>query len=358
MKTSIVSLLIASSMIVSGGCSKVQELENRTKSMDNATSNMAGTTNGMAKTTNEMKVITEGMAESTDDMAIKLRVKEAQETRVRSREKLLEASSFNEKLTQAAVYFKAFEYQFWSDAGADTEARRAALMRESLEEFFRTIYEFLPAKTKDWAELSPLSKDNKTQALYAIAVAMHEKQIYQELRAQEKGFEIFDVLKMIQNGLAKLQQVESGKLSIYDLEEYERQVQIYRTESLLLLKLRFEMLPVMTLANISDIKDKGKLSILFSMLRAKTFFLFGKEKKWNNLYFSLSTAKRHEMNVWLEESLKARKFLAALGIKVELEKTIKKIYQNMNTPTPDKATCATCGDEANKFNELVKELIK
>ncbi|MBI2519268.1 MAG: hypothetical protein HYV97_02575 [Bdellovibrio sp.] len=345
-------------MILSSGCSKVQELENRTKSMDTATSNMAGTTTEMAKTTNEMKTITEDMAENTDDMTIKLRVKEAQETRVRSRDKLLESDSFNEKITQAAVYYKAFEYQFWSASGADTEIRRLEMMREALEEFFRTIYEFLPDKKKDWADLSPLSEDNKTQSLYALAVAMHQKQIYQTLRAKEKGFEEFDMLKMIQNGLSKLAKVDSGLINVNDLEEYERQAQIYHEEAKLLLKLRFEMLPVMTLANISDIKEKSKISILFSMLRSKTFFIFGKEKKWNNKYFELSIAKRNEMNRWLEESIKTRKFLATLGVNVELEKTLRKIYQNMSTPTPKKETCAACGAEASKFNDLVKELLK
>jgi len=358
MKVTPFALIICLSMLASTGCSKIKELDERTKSMDNATTNMAGTTSGMAKTTDEMKDITKGMSESTDDMAIKLRVKEAQETRVRTRDKLLEASSFNEKLTQAAIYFKAFEYQFWGAAGADTQARRLELMREALEEFFRTIYEFLPAKKKDWAKLSPLDRDNRTQSLYALAVAMHKKQVYQEIRAKEKGFEVFDMLKMVESGLSKLEAVESGMLSTHELEEYERQAQIYQEESKLLLRLRFEMLPVMTLANISDIKDKSKLNILFSMLRSKTFFLFGKKKQWNNKYFKLSTAKREEMNLWLEEALKARRFLATINVNVQLEKTLKKIYSNMNTPTPSQESCQACADEAGKFKQLVQELLK
>ena len=60
--------------LVLASCSKVEELDKRTKSMESATSSMSGTTKGMSDTTDRMK-------EVTSEMYKQIRQKEAEDTR-------------------------------------------------------------------------------------------------------------------------------------------------------------------------------------------------------------------------------------------------------------------------------------
>lgn len=143
---------------------------------------MHSSTMDMSSTTKEMKDTTLKMESGTQAMYHQMRSKEAQETRTRSLRGLLEAQTFEEKLTHAVPYFQGFEFQLWTGGKTDIDNShfREELLAVGADEFFRAVQSLM--SDLDARSLSPSSEDNDALSAFALAVTLHETHLSQNTR--------------------------------------------------------------------------------------------------------------------------------------------------------------------------------
>jgi hypothetical protein len=341
---------------------KTVEMAGTTQRMSETTDRMAQTTDGMSETTNDMANTTHRMQVNTDNMYHQIRTKEAQETRDRTFKGIDQAKTFEEKLTEAVAYHMGFEFQLWTNGKTDTdnEEFRKELMATATDEYFRKMATF--TKKVELEEMSPSSKKNSEQNLFALAVTLHEAHGTQIQLVQKEGIEKITMLSMIKDSLKTNYLYEQRSVTADSFEDWMDGILLFengnagenRNYASGLLKLRVSMLSAMVLSKVSGVTDKPDFNILGipGFVRRLRHVV----SKWDSKFTKLNHVTQLEVNNWLEEALKTRNFLAELEMDSPINKTVKKAFTKMK-----KIKCNDCSkdllESAEKFEAQLKILL-
>lgn len=341
------ALLTFSVLFLVASCSKVKELDGRTKNMDDNTQKMS-------KTTDKMSNVTEGMKDTTTTMYRQVRAKEAEETRHRSFEAILdEKNGMGTKISNAAVYFMSFEYQLWTGTSTgDNLEYREDLFLDAANEFTRKLNDIYPHINVD--SMSPTSEGtshNDEHSFYAIAAAMHMNHRYQEkLNKLYPEIELVSFYDLAKKALTK----DFNN----DLEqpEFERILLTGTNKDILvdLLKARVDILSALAIKNLTD---KSQMS-LGQKMKALLFKATGGKKGTIELpetYESANYATKETVETYLDGALKAKRFLKTIKIDKSLEKTVYSIMSNLKLTSPEKMKQ---DEKAQKLKSLISELLK
>lgn len=341
--------------IMFSSCKQIDNMEN----MNNKTNELASTSNELSETSKNILSTSNQLGSNTEELYHQARTKEAEETRQRAREALREESSFEEKITRAAIYFKSFEYQLWTNGRAskkDNQEFRQALMLESIEEFFRTVQSFY-AEIGDMNDISPASEDSATRSLFALSVTMHENHHAQKERIKEDGIEEICMLSMIEDTLKKESALINGEITLADLKDYEIAVLENAESAKNLLRMRFDILSSMALAKVSNLGDPTSGAIASTFNQVKYYLM-----DWNSKFSELNPAQKAQVETFLGEALRMKGVLGELKIDNKLESKIEKIYKNMKITAA--APCKDCVEKADGNDQLtnhraqIQELLK
>lgn len=342
-------------------CGKLEDMSDRTKRMEQ----ISNTILNQSKKTNRQ----------VDDGKLMQRKSEASNKRIDIFfNELRETKEFAAKITLAATFFKAFEYQTWTGVGIDTPEYREVLKKDAVAEFFRNLTALKERIDKKRnllffkEKVKTNSNDTDVLSLYALAVAMH-KNHYQQIRLDdsgkatqdiadeffhvEEGFEKQSMYQLIKSALVHQVQEEQNESVHADIKPYIKEVLIYEELAEELIHLRHEMLLSMALAKISDIQKTGVPGL---GIKAKMRYL-----KWDAKYPELNLSQQDNVNKYLETALKAKVFLEdELGVNPRVSKNIRKIYKNMRMDDSGvQESCAECNSNLKEFNEfLVKNNLK
>lgn len=336
-------------------CKQIDNMDN----MNNKTNELASTSNELSQTSKNILNTSNRLGSNTEELYHQARTKEAEETRQRAREALREDSSFEEKITRAAIYFKSFEYQLWTNGKAskkDNQEFRESLMLESIEEYFRTVQSFY-AEIGDMNDISPASEDSATRALFALSVTMHETHHAQEERIKEDGIKEICMLSMIEEALKKEGPLIKGEIALADLKAHEIAVLENAESAKNLLRMRYDILSSMVLAKISNLGDptSGTIASTYNQVR---YYLMG----WDSRFSELNPAQKAQVETFLGEALRMKKVLLELKLDSKLESKISKIYKNMKIKV--EASCQDCAskadidDQMSKHRAQIQELLK
>ncbi|MEO0336341.1 MAG: hypothetical protein AAF202_08095 [Pseudomonadota bacterium] len=185
------------------------------------------------------------------------RAGEASQARREAVASLMSAQSFEHKATEASKYVKAFEYQMFTGQRYDTESTYEIMLKDTMEEFFRSLVELNGDQSIVEYDFSPFSPfaDTRSQELnvYAVAAALHKVHHYRESVGKEPPASLFDVLS---TALSEISKVEAGQMSVDDLKSH--QVVVYRNyeEAIALMQARMNMIMIVALGKFSDRLDK------------------------------------------------------------------------------------------------------
>lgn len=345
-------------------CKQLDNMEN----MNNKTNELASTSNKISKTSNQLADqtaqvlgVSEELRRNTGDLYHQARSKEAEETRQRAREALDSDTSFEEKVTRSAIYFKSFEVQLWTNKHAsqrDDDQFRDELKLEAVEEFFRTVQSFYEAIGSDH-DISASSTDISARALFALSVTMHETHYEQKRLLDEAKGKVKEVtmLNMIEETLKKSEMLKSGALTLGDLEAYEIAILENEPSARNLLRMRFDILSAMTLAKVSKINDPNHGTVSGFFTQARLYL-----RNWDSDFPKLNLAQQHQVETFLGEAIRMKGVLKSLQINSALESKIGTIYENMKLPSPS-ATCADCLPKNDvgplkTHHDQIKELLK
>lgn len=303
------SSIVLACLLLSAACSKVKELDQRTESMEKTTKEMSGTTGDMKET--------------TSTMYLQIRSKEAEDTRDEKFNILMkkEANS-GERVTAAGVYFRSMEFQLWNNNDSfDNKDVLPAYYLDAANEFTRRIvdiYEEINLK-----RMSPTKNNKMEMSFYALGAAVHMNHHYQEETAKHKKSTPVSMYDLIKNALQK-------DYEDRPLQEHEEVLVsgINKEIMIELIKARVDMLSALALKNLTDKRDmtlsqKSK-GLLFKLTNGSLGSIDLPE-----VYETSNNATKVYVEKYLDGALKAKNFLASIGVKKELEKTLKSAYSNI-----------------------------
>lgn len=332
--------------VLATSCKQIDNMEN----MNNKTNELASTSNQLSETSKSILTTSNQLGSNTEELYHQARTKEAEETRQRARDALRLDSSFEEKVTRAAIYFKSFEFQLWTNGKASTKDNaefREELMLESVEEFFRTVQSFY-AEIGDSNEISPASEDTATRALFALSVTMHELNHAQKERVKEDGVKEICMLSMIEEALKKESALIKGEITLGDLAPHEVAILENAESAKNLLRMRYDILSSMVLAKVSNLGDptSGTIASTYNQVR---YYL----ASWDSKFAGLNPAQKAQVETFLGEALRMKGILGELEINNQLESKISKIYKNMKIKDNSTCTSGDCMSKADSTSESI-----
>lgn len=303
------SSIVLACLLVTGACSKVKELDKRTESME--------------KSTEKVSAVTEEMKATTDVMYQQLRSGNSLITRNQEFDKLMsdeEHVLIRTRIAAACGYFKAFEYQLWSDNETfDDERAREIMYVDAVNEFTRRTGDlYTLIDTKKMSPTNQSSKHKNEQAFYAIAISLHLNHHFQdEVVRQASKLQTNSIYDMMKKALTK----EKNKRLMDEHEDIllngtNREVMIE------LIKARVDIMTTLALGNLTDKRDMTLGQKAKAGLWKITGGWLGKVELPEK-YNEMNNSTKMWTEKYLDAALEARDFLRTIGEKKPLEKTLR-----------------------------------
>jgi hypothetical protein len=338
-------LLVLATLAFTVSCSKVQEVE---KNM-----------NEMKSTTELMSTTTDDMKETTTVMYQQIRSKEAEDTR---NKKFIILKSkdedFGSKIAAAAVYFKSFEYQLWSDQSQfDDKKNREDLILDGVNEFTRRASDlYSKINTNKMSPVNSGKKHNDEMAFYALAATMHMNHHFQEELVKERPqVQLLSFYDIVKEALRKDNQGMA-------LNEFEEILMSGINKEIMteLIKARVDMIAALALKNLTDKREMT----LGQKIKAGIFKITAGKLGTIQIPEVLSTANESTKNQiikYLDASVKARRFLASINLEKKLEKTLLSAFshiQIIQSEQEQEAALAEIKEKDIEIKMLIDELIQ
>lgn len=338
----------------------------------NTMGEMKDTTKEMSKTTQDMSVTTKDMKTITNSMYVSLRQQASEMTRNEKLFAMLDPRrDMGDNLTDARIMFMAYEFQVWYGKAQGEELHeREELILHAIEELYSRIsvkHETLVESGRLEA-MSPLDLEGSDKTLermfYAIATTMHFTNEFQKVMIKEnqnigvraEEISVYDVIK---SALLKDAGVEAGELS--KAETYVT-TSAYRDLAVDLLKARMDFLTALAIKGMVD-KDNlaaGQMArgLLFKVSGGK----FG-ALQVNNIFAEGNKATREDVLAKINEALKTKELLDAIGERPMLQIEIKSILENLElaqdigTKAYENPLADEVAQDNRKLNDAIERLL-
>ncbi|MEK6704238.1 MAG: hypothetical protein AABZ06_00455 [Bdellovibrionota bacterium] len=329
---------VIATIVFSSGCSvtkNMNEMQDATQKMKDNTQEMSQTTQEMSHNTKEMNDNTRGMRDTTSEMLETttslrdtidatyrvLRQGDAMSARSARLKMMEESRVLDAKISEAAKYFMAFEFQLINDFGTDlnVDTRQQYYLSATLEflsDLKRYIY-----KSR---EVLPSSNNADMQNLYAFSAAVSMINPNEEVLAEKHGWEKISMLTLLEESLKQKSALEQGLITEENIQLYQRAVLTESEDVIYLLRLRANFLAAAALGKIADLNTGGFFDIPghFRKLRLWMF-------KWKVDFSKFNTIQIRTYTKWLNQANETRDFLKQIGIEAKINEKMLKVYKNM-----------------------------
>jgi hypothetical protein len=290
-------------------CSKVDDMHDATMQMNATTARLANTSDKMNNIMGEI------FDTGRQGAALDLRTKHY--------ELVTHSPKLEDKATNACLYFQAFEFQLWGRLGVDNlEGERDRLLKDAALEFFNHMLAITHWDSVDpFAGQSPLSFGevaNEKASFNAFAIILERNNRKQELEAVAQGPGALSIRNMIENALRANKKIKAGQAHLRDYPAYIEEILIHEELATRLLKARYQMMGLTVLTQLTPIAKNYAQGFLYK--------IWG--KKWELDFSKLNEAQLRLATFRLNEAMRARDVLAEIGIDVELDPSIRKVYAN------------------------------
>jgi hypothetical protein len=299
------------------------EMKRNLDDMHDQTAEMNKTTQQMNQTTGQMNERTEGLENATGELYDALRQGDSLAARRSALDNLIKTEEPARKLSEAAKYFMSFEFQFWTGRNQDkSEEKRMDLATLAAREFFKDIYQFIPAgvmKVDPFADqIISTEKGNLIASLNALAVTTHYLNPKQEIRLKEHPeMKPLSMYKMIEESLLAKSSIESHEKEIKDYPGYVFEVLSNEPAAVYLMQARYNYMATLFLGRTTPVAHSKWTGIKFFA------------RKWTLDLNNFNTAQIEEFNMFLDGALKTKKVLLAVGAKPEMDFMLKRMLNNM-----------------------------
>jgi len=311
--------------VVFASCSKVEKLE--------------GQLDKVSTTTAEVKEETEIMKTMDGLMFKEVRQKEFKDSRLKELEIIRRKDTeMGEKLTSAAAFFKALEFQLWTGLEFDTIEYREEMMTEAMDEFYRKltdVYSSLQKRKcpvvckKRLNAMTPISLPRRQineRTFYALATTMHINNTHQESLFRNDKFShaaLTSTYDIVKSALTK----ELNSAHLNPAEEVVVRGQ-NKEISIELLKARINFITALA---VKDMTKRENMSF-GNKIKALTFNITG--GTLGNIiidseFEEANTVTQIDINSKLSEALKTKELLNSLGIEFNMDNSLYSILDNL-----------------------------
>lgn len=282
----------------------------------------------------KMTALKEGIDQTFDG----LRQGDSSTARRAAFESLIKARSHEKKLSEASLYFAAFEYQIYNGMGLDAEdGRRDKLVLGGIQQFFKDVYEVYNYEP----DVNPLADPtlgesaNLEASFNALAAALHkdnpkQKEALIALKAKgSKEIEELHFLKIIKAALSQKKDLEEGRVTLAAMSDIHREVLNNEPLAIKLLQARWSFLLVSALdKNVQFKKGGGFYKYLVSGWKLVT--------KWDLDFSKLNKSQIEEQHLYIKKAFETRDYLQQLGIPTKNYFLTKYFIERMNPVGMDK----------------------
>lgn len=302
------------------GCSKLDDMQNKTDQM-------AATTQSMSNDSSILK-------DTSLAMYADIRKSNTFDARKKARDCVTSSAALSDKLGCAKVYFYAFEFQDWKDEGLDDQAKLAKMKDDAVEEFFQFL-------TISWGPdslldtLKPLPPH--TLDLYAYAAAIHEIDPDQLAQAQKKGFKAISLLSIIEDDL-RADYRNPGR-DPTKLPWWRYYVEVFHKNAIELMQKRITFMPLLAYAFLNHVETKSSFSLVYDSLIGSAVTISPDQETTGRLDF---------IGLILRRALMTRQFLNEIGMdatpvdslngNLNIHETYKKMRINYDSQNKDTAS--------------------
>jgi hypothetical protein len=238
-----------------------------------------------------------------------------------------ESNDMGVKIAAASKFYKAFEFQLWTNNGIYDDARkREHLYMDAVLEFFKLMADFHANVADDLAKdkISAISlKTNDEKIFYSMALGMHLTHQYQDDQSERRNFPVVSFYDLMKAALLKDARGEV-------LKDYEMEFVVAANKKICmdLLKARQDMLLALGLKNLvskEDMSTLEKLSAVSFNLSGGSLGKISMESK----FLTANKATKKDINKKIEGAAKVRRFTDQLGVELPIDKKIASILANL-----------------------------
>ncbi|MBC7370169.1 MAG: hypothetical protein H7326_01300 [Bdellovibrionaceae bacterium] len=286
----------------------------------------------MEKTTGEVEKHSDSIDNQTGELYDALRQGDSLQSRRSAMQNLISSRDPLRKLSEAAKYFMAFEYNLWSGFGKDrSEEKRTALASLAAQEFFKDIQQLIPdgeMKASPFAGQVVASENsnlvNSFNALSATLQFMNPKQVSK--LAERKELKPINMYTMIEESLLAKADIESGKKRIQDYPGYVKEILFSEREAVYLLQARYNYLPSLVIGKATKAQ--------YSKLTGAKMVLAG----WTLDLATLNIVQIAELTGFMQDAQNVKALLTKIGEPAVLDGMLAKMFKNMNAKKSLNAT--------------------
>lgn len=330
------ALLMMIPLAMTSGCKEINNvnqmaddtsnMKKSTGSMDEKLSEMSGDTSVMKDailTTRDALIAVKDRTQGLEDRTCTLFKDLRQGDSLRIREDTFDdgishASSLEEKIGKAGIYYASFEFQLIDDQACDAPEARGVLYESAFTELFLSLTRYMPDPD---IPVDPASTGEREQGLLALSAAIHQVNPNRAALDTRIGQPSVSVLSLLEATLKKAQDLETGRIKWEDLEAYERQILSNQKAAIRLLKTRSDFMPTMLLSKITPVKKRswiGRAWMAYIGTRAS--------------FDDLTVGDLKNIVTWIEEADREIDYLRSIGQAFEINRNIKEFYKNLDLP--------------------------
>jgi hypothetical protein len=332
-------------------------MHDATLRMDATTARMAATTEEMNKSTQQLRDDTASLGDVNRELFDEARQGAALDIRNKSWQLMREGKSLEDKALQAGLFFDAFEFQLWSNLGADARpGARERLMQDAVDEFFRRVLgitHWAPEEVDPFAGKNPLKlgeAEEEKACFNAVAGALERNNRKQEQIGAASQNQL-SMLSLIENALKAGALIRMGKARLDDFPSYVDIVLSREELARRLLAARYQIMGLATLGYVTTMTR--------SLTDAIPYLNPLAPKQWDLDFDTLNESQVRVISFRLGEALHARDLLLSLGSPVELNSHVRFVFSNGHVKgAPGAASARTPGDSglARLQSQVIQQL--
>jgi hypothetical protein len=311
---------------------------------------MNGRLGGMATRTDEMAENLGGMKDLTINLDAKtgkliglarsayIRGRQGTSRDLRDKEldAALKAETIDGKLTHAAAYYMAMEYQLTDDSTVDTPELRDAITAHNLEEFLFKITDLLPRdRSLPICEMYGMKipgikeADNTMKTGYVFAAALHTINYDSAVLFKEQKIELLSIVDLFQKAFQTQKQLDEStdQKLINETPKYVHKILANREHATFLLQMRVNVLISILVAKLSAIDSAGSPEWMKGFAQQRMIL------PWSADVTSQNTSRLKELAMIAHEATRAYDILAKdAGVSPRVNAMLGIAFRNMKLP--------------------------
>lgn len=279
---------------------------------------MRDKTNELADTSNQLKDTSAQLNATSKSLYTDLRQGNSTDLRRKFLDQVDADPTIPAKLSDASVYCMSMEFQLVKDLPMDNPTNRLNLYHEAMQQFMFDMTRYIPDPK---AKINPSSTNNRDEGMFAFSMAISQLNMNEQLRKQQAGEQQVTAQDLIENALAEAKSLDTGKVSLDQLEPYKQDILLSEDLAVHLLQARVNFVPALMLNYITDIGEQnlvGKgLDLIFGL---------------NASFDHVNLAQMSQLTSYMHDANRTMAFLTKNGFSTNVDGNLIRILKGLKLP--------------------------